>query len=110
MQRGLRMLAAFGDEIRHDVGQAALRAELGMLDIGPVQIRAVVAGQRHAARQVAIGAAQKLIHDPVHRDDAQAHVVDQAQVGGERDVVVVRVVIAGDIDGVIGQDGNAHLP
>ena len=39
---------------------------------------------------------------------AQPEAVDEAKVGGERDVVIVRVRIAGDIDSVIGEDGYAH--
>ena len=79
----------------------------GIDEVVEVKIRTIVAAQRHAARQVAVGRAEQLVDDPVQRHDAQAQVGDQTQVGGEGNVVVVRVIVAGDIDGVVGQNGDS---
>ena len=79
-----------------------------MIQVEPVEIRAVVAAQGNAARQVTIGHAQQLIDQPVHGHDAQAEIVNQAQVGSERNMIVGRVVVAGDIHGMVGEDGNVH--
>ena len=44
----------------------------------------------------------------VQRDDAVAEAGDRREVGGERDVVVGRVVVSVDVDGVVGEDRDAH--
>ena len=108
VQVRLRLRAALVDEVAQAVVEAALRAMGRMLEVVEIEARAIVAGQGDAAIEVAIGATEELIDDPVQRHDAQAEVVDQAQVGGERPRVVAGVVVAGDIDGMVGEDGNAH--
>ena len=108
MQVRLRGRAFFLDEVGHAVEQAALRAVVPVIQVEVVEIRAVVATERHAASQVAVRCAQKLIHEPMYRHHTQTQIVDQAQIGGKRDVIVGRVIVAFDIDGVVGKNGDAH--
>jgi hypothetical protein len=90
------------------IEQAALRAVRRMVEIMEIERRAVIAGQGHAAGQIAVRRADHLVHHPVQGHDAQAEIVDQAQVGGKGDMIVGRVVVSGNVDRVVGENGNAH--
>ncbi len=90
--------------------QAALRAVLGMIAVEIVEVGAVVAGQRDAVSQIARGIAVQRVDHPVHGHDALAQTVDQFQIGCEGDVIVAVVIVSGNVDGVIGENRNAHEP
>ena len=108
MQVRLRIRAAFRDEVAHAAEQAALWTVRWVFQITEIEIRTVIAGQRHAVRQVPRRLAQQLLNHPMQRHDAQPQIVDQPQVRRKCQQVVRGVFVAGNIDGVVGKDRYAH--
>ena len=88
--------------------EARLRPEPGIVHGAEIQHRAVIAGQRHAALQVAVRHAQPLLHHPVQRHHPPTQPRQQPKVGLQRHVVVMCVTAAGDVAGVVGEDGGFH--
>jgi hypothetical protein len=76
VQIGLRLCATLGNEVLQAIEQAALRAVRRVVEIMEIEGRAVIAGQGHAAGQIAVRRADHLVHHPVQGHDAQAEIVD----------------------------------
>jgi len=104
----LRLVAAHVAEVAQAVVETALHAIGRVVDIDVVEVGAVVAGQGDTAVQVVVVPAEQAIDDALQRYDAQPQVVDQAQIRGEGDMIVARVIVSSDVVGMIGEDRNAH--
>jgi len=115
-------LAAGRGELFQDVEEAPLQPESGVPVIDSVVLRPVVEGERDdaglrgtcmfppngSARRVALHR-QEQLQKFRQRYDAIAGGVDHAKIDGERDVVVRRVVGAGDVMRVVREDEHGSI-
>ena len=107
--RRVHRRAGFRREIAQDAGESALRAAGRVVEVVPVEPRAIVEAERDRVLDARCRRrAEQHVDDARQRHDAQAAAMEQAQVRGQRDVVVVGVIVAADVVRVVGEDGDAH--
>ena len=96
-------------EIAQDAQHAALYAAGRVVEVVEIEPGAIIQCDGHAALHLAVGnLALVPVESLAQRNDPETELINGPQVRRQRNVVVLRIGIADDIDRVVGEDRDAQ--